>query len=122
VNTSEEYATGILDCFKKLYPGIEKFMAKRQKILKRRKQYKPYPESKLCDPFECYSYGETWTTLDGQRIPIVNLRNNHLKNVIEHVKKRKLQGILPYLEAEVERRKKLKLVKKSKAGKLLYGR
>jgi hypothetical protein len=95
---------------------------KNGRTFNKKKVYKPYPESKLCDPMKSYSYGEVWGTLDGQMIPIVNLRDSHLKNTIEHVKKRKLQGILPYLEAEVDRRKKLKLAKKTKAGKLLYGK
>ena len=69
-----------------------------------------------------YEYGEIWGTLDGQQIPIINLRDSHLRNTIEHVKKRKVQGILKYLEFELERRKKLKLIRKSRAGKLLYGR
>jgi len=92
------------------------------KIVNHTKPYKPYPESKLCDPMKHYEYGEVWGTLDGQMIPIVNLRDSHLENTIAHVKKRKVQGILMYLEAELDRRKKLKLIKKSKAGKLLYGK
>lgn len=84
------------------------------------KKHKPYPESKLCDPMKHYEYGETWTTLDGQHIPLVNMRDSHLDNTIEHVKKRLVKGILPYLLDEKERRAKLKLMKKSKAGKILY--
>lgn len=84
------------------------------------KKHKPYPESKLCDPMKHYEYGETWTTLDGQQIPLINMRDSHLDNTIEHVKKHLVQGILPYLLAEKERRIKTKLIKKSKAGKLLY--
>jgi hypothetical protein len=89
---------------------------------KTKKPFKPYPESKLHDPIVPWKFGEMWVTLDGQVIPIVNLRYSHLINIIAHVKKRaKATGMLPYLEEELKRRKKLELTKKTKAGKLLYG-
>jgi hypothetical protein len=94
------------------------FMPKKKKPV-----YKPYPISKLADNLTSYSYGQVWHTLDGQVIPLINLRNSHLDNIIIHVMKRRVSGgILPFLLAEKERRRKQKLIKKSKAGKILYGR
>lgn len=86
------------------------------------KKYKQYPKRLLADPEIQYSYGEIWTTLDGQTIPICNLRPRHIKKIIEHVKSRTSKRILPFLYLELERRKKDRLIKKTKIGKLLYGR
>jgi len=86
------------------------------------KKYKPYPTSKLCDPNVPYAATEVWGTLDGQLIPIVNMRDSHLENVRGHLIKSGREYFLKYIDAEIERRKKLKLTKKSKAGKILYGR
>jgi len=90
---------------------------------KTKKTFKPYPESERHDPMVPWKFGEIWITLDGQVIPIVNLRDSHLANIIAYIKKGSNSArMLPYLEAELLRRKKLKLTKDTKAGKLLYGR
>lgn len=81
-----------------------------------------YSEDLLADPNHPYEFGELWSTLDGQTIPIINLRDSHLANIIEHVKDRdRGQEILPYLIEEKKRRRKAELAKKSKMGKVLYG-
>lgn len=61
---------------------------------------------------ECGANGipkNTWRTLDGRYIPIKELEDDHLKNIIKHIKERKLgkidEKILKKMLAERKRRK-----------------
>lgn len=74
---------------------------------------------------------DIWETVDYQcipivnlSIPIVNLRDSHLEKIVEfletHPGWRAEQK--PRILAEVERRKKAKLAKTTKAGNLFYER
>lgn len=87
-----------------------------------KKKYKKYSSKELASEEGVYGYGEIWTTLDGQDIPLINLRDDHLDNIIKHAKKRSLSEILPFLLEEKKRRNKDKLIKSTRFGKLLYGR
>lgn len=74
----------------------------------------------------------TWTTIDGHTIPVVMIKDQHLKNVIRHQEERlkrfkseKLLGI--YYEDFLKihniclKEMKKRLIKKSVAGRLLFG-
>lgn len=104
---------------------------KNQKKHKKFK-FKPYPESKIINEGiymavvigECKDITEMdiWITLSGQMIFIKNLRDSHLKNIAQTFKdkphwRREQQ---PFIYAEIERRRKKKLIKDTKAGKLFY--
>lgn len=97
---------------------------KKKKINKNsiKKKHKPYPESKLAGIDETYSYDQVWHTLDGQRIPIINLRDSHIENILGHLLKHNRMDSYKIILAEKEHRQKAKLIKKSKIGKLLYER
>lgn len=85
------------------------------------KKYRKYPKRLLANEDQYYAFGEVWVTLDRQTIPLVNLKPKHLEKIIEHVKNRNLQGMLPFLQAELKRRKEEKLAKRTKMGKVLFG-
>lgn len=65
-----------------------------------------------------------WVTRDAQMIPLMNLRDNHLDNIIDRFKEmpqwRKEQQ--PYIYAEKRRRIEQAWASKTQAGKVLYGR
>ena len=91
------------------------------------KKHKPYPSSKTID-WEQFGYAiedldAYWVTQDSQIVPIEKLRDNHLAAILIFMNQRPgwRSEQRPRLLAEVERRKKLKLTKISKAGKLFYG-
>lgn len=92
-------------------------MKKRKKV--KQKTFKPYPESKLYDP-EKHGNVEVWGTLDNQWIPVKNLRDTHLKNIVTHFKDLLQREVPEIILLEIARRKKLKLAKGSKAARLLY--
>ncbi len=66
---------------------------------------------------------QLWFTEDGQMILLEDLRQSHLENILLMMnRKSKFRAYQrPALEAELKRRKKIKLVKGSKTGKLIYG-
>jgi hypothetical protein len=80
---------------------------------------------------EKYPNSPTWTTLDGHVIPVVMLKDDHLKNVIRHQEERlkALSGRLDsYFYTDFLRihniclkEMKKRLIKKSVAGRLLFG-
>lgn len=88
----------------------------------------PYPNSKTVDMFDWIVVDEKdpldlWETKEEQYIPIKNLREQHLLAIVDFFKKHpgwRLEQ-QPRIYAEIERRKKLKLIKNTKAGNLFYG-
>lgn len=96
-------------------------------------KHKPYPDSKV-DALHKYciavNKGEMrleddvliWRLQTGETIFIKDLRDTHLAKIVEMFRKhegwRKDQQ--PYIYAEIERRKKNKLMKVSEAAKILY--
>ena len=88
-------------------------------------KYKPYPPGKRLtnEQLADYEFGEFWGLQEGYFVLVKDLRDNHLKKIVEHLENRiSAQRMLPYILAEIERRKIDKLVKKTKAGKILYGK
>lgn len=72
---------------------------------------------------------KVWTTKDGQRIPVCMMKDSHLDNVIKHLKARmelcQKQYIRDYFKIKIyefENEKLMRLVNKTRAGKILYGR
>lgn len=74
----------------------------------------------------------TWTTMDGHTIPVVMLKDDHLKNVIRHQEERLkslksgLYGGVPYenflrIHNICLKEMKKRLIRKSVAGRLLFG-
>lgn len=96
-------------------------MKKKKKKLKKikRKTFKPYPESKLFNP-EKHGDSEVWGTLDGQWIPVKNLRDSHLSNIVNHFEQLLGRETPLMIKTEIERRKKIKLAKSSKIARILY--
>lgn len=101
-------------------------MAKKVK----EKAFKPYPESKQigdeqfmeiimeCSDKELY----VWHLKTGERIWIKDLRDTHLERIVEtfkHMPNWRIEQ-QPLIHAEIDRRKKKKLIKSSNAGKILY--
>lgn len=74
-------------------------------------------------------YSPYWTTERGERIPFELLNDDHLNNIINHLKRRKanykINGIPPERTQEtintMEDIKKRRLIAKTTAGKVLYG-
>jgi hypothetical protein len=91
------------------------------------KQKKPrkYPKNKtLSDEDISTKIDELWFTKNGQVVPIKNLRDSHIVNILKFMNKHKGWRVeyKPTLLHEQKRRKQEKLIKKTKAGKLLYGK
>ena len=72
---------------------------------------------------------EYWTTLDGKKIPFKYIKEDHLKNIIIHLKERKKNAVgfpayaLKDLNStlnKLETLYKRMLIKKSPAAKVLY--
>lgn len=69
-----------------------------------------------------------WTTLDGYRIPINKIKDEHLKNILKHLNKRmisaKTQSLKEIHTNTYKRFEKelMRRVLKTPAGKILYGR
>lgn len=96
--------------------------------MKKKTKYESYPTDQTVDMFEWIIEQDkdpldVWETIDHQAIPIVNLRPAHLQKILEYMNARPgwrhEQKIR--IEAELKRREKAKLIRKSKAGKLFYG-
>ncbi len=87
------------------------------------KTYNPYHESKLIDPTE-HPIGTYWGTLDGQYVLLINMRYSHLLNVRRHILEfqRGTMFMIPYIEAEIKHREQIRLARKYKAGRILYGK
>lgn len=91
------------------------------------KKYKPYPKSKTITFEEIMGNlslnpEEYWGTMTGQFVHISNLRDSHIERIIEHCKNTGRAYLVPKFKEEQKRRKKAKLAKKTKMGKVLYGR
>ncbi len=76
---------------------------------------------------EKYPNCATWTTLDGHTIPVIMLKDDHLKNVIRHQEER-LKDLAPHFREDFLeihniclKEMKKRLIKKSVAGRLLFG-
>ena len=89
---------------------------------------KPYPKSRIIattPDFPDY-IGNTnyWIMKTGDTIAITALRKTHIVNILDMTENKPFwrQEYKPVLIAELRRRKELSLIKKGKAGKILYGR
>ena len=87
---------------------------------------KPYPKSKVMKPISMEDLEESkvWITKTCEAIHITDLRKTHISNILDILEKKPTwrQEYKPVLIAELRRRKELSLIKKGKAGKLLYGK
>lgn len=97
---------------------------------------KPYPKSKLISDKEYYDMtilesvgiisemttNMIWVLSNGEKVLIRDLRLSHIKNILVFMQDRPYwrQEQKPLLLAELDRRKKKKLIDKTEAGALLY--
>ena len=69
-----------------------------------------------------------WITLQGDVIPIVKIKDDHLKNILKHLEERIKRALTPeHKEWQARTYKRfekefLRRVTKTKAGQILYGR
>lgn len=86
----------------------------------------PYSQSKLVDHLDITDLEElkVWIMENGDAVPIKFLRKTHIINILNLIQKKGTwrQEYIPVLKGELRRRKELSLIKRGKAGLVLYGR
>lgn len=90
----------------------------------KKRKLEPYPEDQTVDMFEWMIIQEkdsldVWETIDHQAIPITNLRDDHIKNILKLMDERGdgwREEQRPRLMAEIKRR----LAETTANGKLIY--
>lgn len=86
----------------------------------------PYTQSKLVEMLDITDLEElkVWVMKNGDAVRIEHLRKTHIINILDLIEKKQFwrQEYKPVLKAELKRRKELHLIKKGKAGRILYAK
>ena len=86
----------------------------------------PYPQSKLVDHLDITDLEElkVWIMKNGSAVRIEHLRKTHIVNILDVLEKKSFwrQEYIPVLKGELRRRKELSLIKRGKAGRILYAK
>lgn len=88
---------------------------------------KPYPKNKIVgtlkDSFAYIGDTDYWIMRNGHVVAVKDLRKTHIENImLLMVRDMWRQEYIPVMQQELRRRKEMKLIKKGKAGKILYAK
>jgi len=87
---------------------------------------KPYPQSKIVQVLSIKDFenNDIWVMKNGDAVYIKDLRKSHIISILELMNSKIWwrHELKPVLQNELRRRKELSLIKKGKAGKILYAK